>query len=116
MNAIEINAIKNIIIVPSISIEKVPYLSYRCSLIDPDNRRSRTLHLQREILRLSSVMCLDQSYIKGGGGPESLRLFPKFTLLPASAKLIFPTLVSDGLACKNYMEETECMKTSHGVG
>lgn len=45
-----------------------------------------------------------------------LRLFPKFTLLPASAKLIFPTLVSDGLACKNYMEETECVKTSHRVG
>lgn len=73
----------------------IPELPYGCFLMDPDNHRSYRPHFQRQTRKLSSVMCLEQNYIKGGVGPESLKLFLGFALLPAATKDIFPVSVEE---------------------
>lgn len=57
--------------------------------MDPDDHRSHRPHSQRQTRKLSSVMYLDQSYIKGSVSPESLRLFLGFALLSATTQDIF---------------------------
>ena len=74
-------------------------LRSRCSLMHPNSHQSR----HSQAVRLSSVMFLDQSYIKGGAGPETVswsyncRCFPCFNQ-------------RDWSACKNCFKNPEYMK------